>query len=370
MRARSTPFLFSVRSKLLVSRDDLLSHRIMSLSTDESKRRRAVRLCGFERAARGSQLLRSLAVLAGFALALALASFLLRASSESRELRRAAASCAALRASGVFPRDAIPVLLPAATHPAYLAATLAALSRARGVGATLLIASQDGDDAAVSAQLAAINFTTTLRLRHAPPLWGLPAALGLRSDAPTAANVFFLLRAAFDACGARAAIVLEADIEVAPDALDFFSWALDSAARDAALAPRLFTVSGFAERSAPPPPGSGAAEDSRLFEVATDEAGFMVWGWAAPAQSWPQLRAAWTSYGNWDFAVERWRRREGLISLAPAVSRTRHIGMQGINFNVQDAAEVRRWTGHYLPPHATEYAGREMRVRRTFGLTD
>ena len=75
--------------------------------------------------------------------------------SEWSELRRASADCAALRAAGALPHDAIPVLLPAAGRPAYLSLTLAALARARGgAGSTVLISSQDGEDAAVAALLA------------------------------------------------------------------------------------------------------------------------------------------------------------------------------------------------------------------------
>lgn len=48
------------------------------------------------------------------------------------------------------------------------------------------------------------------------------------ADAPTAANVFYLLRFAMDYMGARAAIVLESDLVLSPDGLDYFQWAYES----------------------------------------------------------------------------------------------------------------------------------------------
>ena len=211
-----------------------------------------------------------------------------------------------------------------------------------------------------------------VRLAHSPPWLGAHALVSPRSDAAVAANVRFLLRFAFEWAAAPAAVVLEEDVELAPDALLYFRWALARAAADARLAPRVLTVSGYAPPVPPPAAAAAAAAAAAggaappLFDVATDEAGFMVWGWALPASSWPALRAGWTWLDNWDFAVERARAAGGYVSLAPLVSRSRHIGMRGGNFAVTDAAEARAWTEHPIAAGpAADYANKPMRVWRT-----
>jgi len=129
---------------------------------------------------------------------------------------------------------------------------------------TVLVFSQDGGNPDVARLIEGVNFTRAIRLQHYPPYLGIPSyfvrtgawrprerrqvvrhvahprglpprricsshvAVAACADAPTAANVFYLLRFAMDYVGARAAIVLESDLILAPDGLDYFRWAYES----------------------------------------------------------------------------------------------------------------------------------------------
>jgi len=86
----------------------------------------------------------------------------------------------------------------------------------------------------------------------------------------------------------------------------------------------------------------------------------MVWGWLCPAHSWPMIRSGWTWFHNWDITLEeRVRKPSGLVSLSPVVSRTRNIGMQGINFDVRNDSEAEKWTKLYITAESTDFRGRK-----------
>lgn len=118
-----------------------------------------------------------------------------------------------------------------------------------------------------------------------------------------------------------------------------------------------------------------------------------VWGWLCPDFSWPRIKAGWTWFHNWDITMEESIRRPsgawlraadglcrvarcaarqpveprlvlplsrpaGLVSLSPMQSRTRNIGMQGINFNVNDPNEISKWHSLYIPNKPIDYSGK------------
>jgi hypothetical protein len=204
----------------------------------------------------------------------------------------------------------------------------------------------------VAALVDAVAFMPVIHLRHRPPYFGLTSLLP-RNDAATAANIFFLLRFAFDYTEARAAIVLESDLEVAPDAYDYFKWAYENVERRPALRARVMSVNGFLQESDP-------AADPGEFTLST----FTVWGWLCPAYSWPLLRAGWTWLHNWDIQVDQVvRPAAGKVSLSPRLSHVRNIGLQGgVNFNIKDPNELARWEGVYLPPAPIDYTNRKFVV--------
>ena len=80
---------------------------------------------------------------------------------------------------------------------------------------------------------------------------------------------------------------------------------------------------------------------------------FTVWGWMCPAHRWAQVKQGWTWFHNWDIQMEHGiRQRHNLVSLGPALSRVRNIGMSGINFDVMDDQEKRKWQSVYVYGHS------------------
>lgn len=294
--------------------------------------------------------------LAGFALvaALLVVIALVRRGLENAELGRALAQWEELRGAGKVTAATIPVLVPVYSRPEYLREVLQALKAAHNVENTVLVFSQDGQNEEVARLIAAVDFAPVLHLRHRQPYFGLPS-LVLRTDAPTAANVFFLLSFAFEYARVRAAVVLESDIVPSPDFLDYFAWVEDALERDPDLRARVFTANGYYERSSP--------QLGDPFSVTTDEYGFMVWGWMCPGHSWPLIRDGWTWFHNWDITLEySVRQPSGKVSLSPTISRMRNIGMKGINFNVNDPKETRRWLTLPVIAQHVNYAGQTLRV--------
>lgn len=271
-----------------------------------------------------------------------------RAILQAVELEGAAARYRALG----LPATTVPILIPVYSRPEYFRKMLAALRRNSRISEAVLVVSQDGAVPEISALIEAVDFAPVIHLRHAPPYLGVPSWF-VRTDAPTASNVHFLLRFAFDFAFVPAAVVLEADIELSPDGYDFFRWAHAQVLASPDLRARVLTVNGYTETSS-------AAGDPFAFNASTP--GFMVWGWLCPNSSWPSIKEGWTWFANWDITLEQHRRSTGRVSLAPLVSRTRNIGMQGINFNVHDAAEQQRWLTHYTPQAPIAYDGAVLRL--------
>jgi hypothetical protein len=221
----------------------------------------------------------------------------------------------------------------------------------------VLIVSQDGSNPDIAALIARVDFMHVIHLHHSPPYFGIPS-LFLRTDAPTAANVYFLLRTAFEYLNVRAAVVLESDLLLSVDGLDFFEWAYNQVKRTPKLEERVFTINGYYEKSRD---GFGDA-----FSMTTDDYGFMVWGWLCPDFSWPLIRDGWTWFGNWDITLEfSVRQPSGKVSLSPTISRSVNIGMKGINFDINDPSEVRKWEELRTINAPVDYSAQSMRVYKS-----
>lgn len=67
-------------------------------------------------------------------------------------------------------------------------------------------------------------------------------------DAATTSQVYFLLRFAFSYLQARAAIVLESDVVLAPDALSYFQGVFESIDGNASTRSRVMVVNGANDR--------------------------------------------------------------------------------------------------------------------------
>lgn len=218
---------------------------------------------------------------------------------------------------------------------------------------TVLVFSQDGRFPEITQLIQSIDFAPVVHMLHDPPYLGIPSKF-IRTDAPTASNVHFLLRFAFEFIQAPAAVVLESDLELGADGFDYFRWAYQQVSSDAELKSKVLTVNGYYEKSEP---------TADPFTFTTDEFGFMVWGWLCPAWSWPTIRDGWTWFHNWDITVENSiRKPSGKVSLSPILSRTRNIGMSGINFDIRDPAEVAKWETLHIPTAARDFTGQKLRI--------
>jgi hypothetical protein len=84
---------------------------------------------------------------------------------------------------------------------------------------------------------------------------------------------------------------------------------------------------------------------------------FAVWGWSMADTMWPIVRDNFAVFHNWDHEMQRTRKRFGLVSLTPVVSRTRHIGIKGVNFQISEQDPVvQRWLSLYIPENRTDFA--------------
>ena len=280
----------------------------------------------------------------------------MRRSHEDTVLRLGAEQLRAACMQGGCDRELIPILMPVYGRPEYLKRVLAGLKRVASAQRSVLVISQDGSNeqitTLVQSSLSAMPMPV-IWLRHERPYFGVPSWF-LRSDYTTAANIFFLLRFAFEHANATAAITLESDLVPSVDFYEYFRWAHGAVRANETLRRRTLTISAFNTES---------RENADPFSFYED--GFMVWGWLCPRWSWPRIRDGWTWFHNWDINVEHSvRRPAGLISLTPSVCRVKNIGMQGINFNVHesDSAAHRKFYGMYTPERTFKFAGKEPRL--------
>ena len=117
--------------------------------------------------------------------------------------------------------------MPVYGRPEYLERVLAGLKSVASAQRSVLVISQDGSNEQITAlvqrSLSAMPMPV-IWLRHERPYFGVPSWF-LRSDYTTAANIFFLLRFAFEHANATAAITLESDLVPSVDFYEYFRWA-------------------------------------------------------------------------------------------------------------------------------------------------
>lgn len=104
----------------------------------------------------------------------------------------------------------------------------------------------------------------------------------------------------------------------------------------------LFTVNGFNMDSR-----------SRSNPLHFTEDRFVVWGWMMTRARWPLVKRDFTWFGNWDHQMQKIRQDNNLVSFTPDLSRTKHIGMKGINFKVEDPSAESVWARVYIQKTAS-----------------
>jgi GNT-I family len=248
-------------------------------------------------------------------------------------------------------RCLLPILMPVYGRPHYLRQTLEALSRARDIGKTVLIISQDGADDQVSALIRGIDFTEVIHLRHTRPFLGVPTyfwdSLYAVSD-----NIHFLLDFALRGLESEGAIVLEDDLVVSPDFFNYFEWTFGHVLADA----RVLSVTGFNLHSRICPESRHHPEEHPFDLIENRENGrskFTGWSWMINRRQWARIREHW-SFFSWDIGLDATQRKLNLVSYKPVLGRVRNIGMQGgINFTESDGDP--RWADVTIPERAIEY---------------
>jgi hypothetical protein len=246
----------------------------------------------------------------------------------------------------------LPILMPVFGRPHYLRQTLAALAKVRGIGDTVLIVSQDGDNEEVAGLIRAINFVEVLHLRHTRPFLGGPTFFW-DSLYAVSANLRFLLDFALGPIGAEGAIVLEDDLVVSPDFLDYCQWAFRHVLADE----RVLSVTGFNLHSRTCPEIPFHPEDHPFDLVVNREDGrakFTGWSWMIERRQWVRVRRHW-SFLSWDLGLDATQRKLRLVSYQPVLGRVRNIGMQGgINFTEPDGSA--KWSDVLLSDRARDYS--------------
>ncbi|CAF1254530.1 unnamed protein product [Adineta ricciae] len=217
----------------------------------------------------------------------------------------------------------MPILMPVCDRPKYLKRVLDGLTRVDGINETLLVVSQDCDQAAITSLLVSVSSSIrVLILPHTPPYFSLPRYVDTNEYA-TSANVKFLLEFAFEYMLADGAILLESDLIPSVDFYRYHQWTyqhLLTGNNSTALSIHSFNIDS-----------TSSSDPYSLFSR-----GFDSWGWSTARTRWNWLKSQWTKYNGWDSIVSRRAKQDGWKCMIPKLSRTRMIGLKGINVNVSD----------------------------------
>lgn len=87
----------------------------------------------------------------------------------------------------------------------------------------------------------------------------------------------------------------------------------------------------------------------------------MTWGWMLPAHVWPLVSWKWPFLYDQAMVMEqRIRKPSGRVSVSPDLSRTRNIGLIGMNFRVYDEDEMKEWLRVHISDEPIDYTGRNL----------
>ncbi|CAF1226582.1 unnamed protein product [Adineta ricciae] len=240
----------------------------------------------------------------------------------------------------------MPILMPVCDRPYYLKRVLDGLTRVDGINETLLVVSQDCDQAAITSLLVSISSSIrVLILPHTPPYFSLPRYVDTNEYA-TSANVKFLLEFAFEYMLADGAILLESDLIPSVDFYRYHQWTYQHLLKgnnSTVLSIHSFNIDS-----------TSSSDPYSLFSR-----GFDSWGWSTARTRWNWLKSQWTKYNSWDSIVSRRAKQDKWKCLIPKLSRTRMIGLKGINVNVKLESEKKKFEEvigmmFRLPPTSTD----------------
>lgn len=91
--------------------------------------------------------------------------------------------------------------------------------------------------------------------------------------------------------------------------------------------------------------------------------GFDSWGWSTARTRWSWLKAQWTKYNNWDITISQASKRDQWLCMLPKLSRTRMIGLKGINVNVYEEQEKKQFEqGMYMSDRVIDYNNKKPKI--------
>ncbi|KAG8461260.1 hypothetical protein KFE25_002449 [Diacronema lutheri] len=212
------------------------------------------------------------------------------------------------------------VVIFAYNRPAYLERALrSVLSRLPAEGGYTVAVSQDGDDPQVAAVVAREGNGKVLHLRHAR------AEVVLEPKQRRFLGYYCLAQhygwALSELLGTRrfeSVIILEDDIEVAPDFFDYFKAMAPLLEED----PTILTISAFSDNGQPQHVHDPAAVYRSDF--------FPGLGWLMTRKLWAELGPKWP-HSFWDDWLREPANRKGRVSIRPEISRTYTYGVKGVS---------------------------------------
>ena len=256
----------------------------------------------------------------------------------------------------------LPILVPLANRPEYFEQIIEALNHAAdSLQKTIVIFSQDGRDPEIYALCNKLDKKIArIHVYHTRPWFGIPSLKD--NEYATSDNVFTLLKLAFEVIKPEGIIMLESDVLPSRDFYDFFKWMVhcqveqfekyegkENVPFGAFNLQNVFTFNGFRMDS---------VESDRLMRRVTFPDKFMVWGWAMSKIRWPLVSRDFTAFHNWDYRMDEIRKENNFYCLTPYLSRTRHIGLKGVNFQLKaDDPVFKKWMSIYLADDTMEYVG-------------
>ena len=209
---------------------------------------------------------------------------------------------------------------------------LGSVSRAAGANMSRVTVYQDGSERAVEVVVRRWDPVVLVRL---PEFHGQPETPILSSRLTW--NYRFMLEHAFRQ-GHDYVLVLEDDLEIAPDALRFFSWAAKVMAEDKSI----FCASGYNDNGFE----AGTRDSSRVWRGEH----FMALGWMVSRDSFVEVATIFDMDQVWDvpFALTMAGRASAAAAEArecifPEMPRTKHVGDRSRGWLTTSASAQQSW---------------------------
>jgi hypothetical protein len=162
--------------------------------------------------------------------------------------------------------------------------------------------------------------------------------------------VKFLLEFAFEYMLANGAILLESDLIPSVDFYRYHQWTYRNLLT--VNNSKILSIHSFNIYS------TNLSDPYALFPR-----GFDSWGWSTARTRWNWFKIQWTTYNNWDSIVSRTAKRDQWMCMIPKLSRTRMIGLKGINVNVKTEAEKKRFEEDmYMSDKRIEYNDKKPKI--------